>query len=188
MSSSILEVLAPEYNVLTFNDVFESAESLQDFCSDSGLLEAEIPSSFIEKLWFMLYAKYGNDPIAGADENQWKYRLLMKINAYTPTFLKKEEIQKALRALSIDDLREGYKSIFNHAINPSTTPSTDNTEELPYISDQNVNKTKKNKADAYLSLWEILRSNLWEEYISRFSSLFSKIASTGVRVVYTEDN
>ena len=187
MASSLLEVLAPEYNVPTFDEVFDSADSLQEFCADSGLLEAEISSAFIGKLWFMLYAKYGNDPIVSADINQWKYRLLMKINAYTPTFLKKEEIQKALRALDLDDLREGYKSIFNHAINPSTTPSTDNTDELPYISDQNVNKTKKNKADAYATLWEILRSNLWEEYIGKFSSLFSKVVSTSDRVIYTED-
>lgn len=188
MASSYLEVLGQEYNVPVFDEVFDSAESLVDFCSESGLLESEISTAFVEKLWFMLYARYGNDPIVGADVEQWKYRLLMKINAYTPTFLKKEEIQKALRALDIDDLREGYKNIINRAINPSTKPSTDNTEELPYISEQNVNKGKRNKADAYFALWEVLKSNLWEEYISKFSGLFSKIASTSDRVFYIEEN
>ena len=165
--SSELEMLAPEYNVLVFTDIYPSAEDFDDFYTNTGLLESEINSAFLQKLWFMLYARYGNDPIAGSDITQWQYRVLEKINAYAPTYIKKDSIQKALRALDESDMREGYKSIFNHAINPSKAPSTDNTEELPYISDQNVNKTKKNKVDGYLTLWEALKSNLLDEFISK---------------------
>jgi len=185
--SSINELLAPEYNELTFTDVFPSADDFSDFYVDTGLLESEIDSAFLKKTWYLIYGKYGNDPLAGADITQWQYRLLMKLNAYAPTFIKKDSIQKALRALDLNDLREGYKSISNHAINPSTAPSTDNTEELPYISDQNVNKTKKNKVDGYLTLWEALHTNLLEDFLSKFAPLFSKIVSTSDRVVFIED-
>lgn len=188
MGSSMLEILAPEYSVPSFAEIFPDEEDLRNFCEDSGQLESEIRSSDLTRLWYMLYARYGNDPISGSDIEQWKYRLLFCINAYTPAFLKKDEIQKKLRALSLDELREGYKSIFNRAINPSKAPSTDNTEELPYISDQNVNKTKKNKADAYATLWDLLRTDVWDDYLSRFSKLFSKIVSTSDRVIYIEDN
>lgn len=178
------EYLIPEYSVPKFMDVFDSAQAFSDFYTGTGQLEAEVTAAFLQKLWYMLYAKYGEDPIVGEDITQWKYKVLMKINGYAPTYIKKDSIQKALRALDLEDLREGYKSIFNRAINPSTLPSTNNTEELPYISDQNVNKTKKNKADAYSTLWEILRSNLLEEFLGKFAPLFSKVVGTTDRIVY----
>ena len=186
--SSELELLAPEYNVPVFTDIFPSADDFVSFYRDTGLLETEITDAFLNRTWFYIYARYGNDPIAGADINQWMYRLLEKLNAYAPTYIKKDDIQKKLRALSDDDIREGYKTIFNHAINPSKAPSTDNTNELPYISDQNVNKTRKNKTDAYLTLWDALRSNLLEEFIGRFKPLFSKIVATTDRLIYFGEN
>ena len=182
------EFLAPEYELPVFTDVFMSPESFSNFYVATGQLETEVNATFLQKLWYMLYARYGNNPIVGEDITQWQYALLFKINSYAPAFIKKDAIQKALRALDITDLREGYKSIFNHAINPSKAPSTDNTEELPYISDQNVNKTKKNKADAYATLWDLLRTDVWEQFISKFSSLFSKVATTTDRIVYIGDN
>lgn len=186
--SSELELLAPEYNVPTFTDIFPSADDFVSFCSGTGILESEITNTFLNKTWYNLYARYANDPIVGADINQWKYNLILKLNAYAPTYIKKDEIQKKLRALQDADLREGYKTVNNHAINPSKAPSTDNTEELPYISDQVVNKSKKNKTDAYLTLWEALRTNLLEDFISKFKPLFSKIVATTDRVIYYGDN
>lgn len=182
------EFIAPEYAVPVFTQVFESADDFSDFYTATGQLESEVNATFLKKLWYMLYAKYGNNPIAFEDITQWQYDLLFKINAYAPAFIKKDSIQKALRALDIDDLREGYKSIYNHAINPSKAPSTDNTEELPYISDQNVNKTKKNKADAYATLWEILRTEVWEQFIKKFAPLFSKVVTTTERVIYIDED
>ena len=186
-ASSYLGSLAPEYNQPTFSDIFHTDDEFYSFCADTGILSNEITEAFLKKLWYMLYAYYGNSPIASSDENRWKAKLVVTIEAYAPTYIKKDEIQKALRALDITDLREGYKSIFNKAINPSASPTTDSTEELPYINEQNVNKTKKNKADAYATLWDILRSNLIEDFIKKFSKLFSKIASGGNIIVYEED-
>lgn len=189
MANNYLGVLAPETNEPTFSDIFHDADSFYDYCSDSGILDSIITEEFLKKLWIMLYAYYGNSPIASVDENRWKAKLVVTIEEYAPTYIKKAEIQKALRALDIEDLREGYKSIFNRAVNPSAEPSTDNTEELPYINEQNVNKTRKNKADAYLTLWDALKSNILEDFLKKFSKLFSKIASTGNIIVFeTEED
>ena len=185
--SSFLGALAPEYNNPTFSDIFHDDDSFYDYCHDTGILDATITEAFLRKLWFMLYSYYGNSPIAGSDENRWKAKLVVTIEAYAPTYIKKQEIQAGLRALDLDDLREGYKSIFNRAINPSAEPSTDNTEELPYINEQNVNKTKKNKADAYATLWDILKTNLLEDFLKKFSKLFSKVASNGNIIIYSTE-
>ena len=185
--SSYLGMLAPEYNNYTFSDIFHDDQSFYDYLSGTGILDATITEAFLKRLWFMLYSYYGNSPIAGSDENRWKTKLATTVEAYAPTYIKKDEIQKALRALDLDDLREGYKSIFNRAINPSAEPTTDNTEELPYLNEQNVNKTKKNKADAYATLWDILKTNLLEDFLKKFSKLFSKVATEGNTIIYESE-
>lgn len=187
MSSDYLGVMAPETNEPTFSDVFKSEDSFYEFCASTEILDETITEAFLKKLWYMLYAYYGNAPIASMDENRWKAKLVVTIEAYAPTYIKKDDIQKKLRALDLEDLREGYKSLFNRAINPSAEPSTDNTNELPYINEQNVNKTRKNKADAYATLIDLLKSNLLEDFIKKFSKLFSKIASTGNIIVYRQE-
>ena len=186
-NSDYLYAMAPEYNEPSFSEVFPTEDSFYEFCHDSGYLSSEITEAFLRKLWYSLYAYYGNSPIASSDEYRWKAKLVVTIEAYAPTYIKKDEIQKALRALDLDDIREGYKSIFNRAINPSSKPSTDNTEELQYINEQNVNKTKKNKADAYATLWDLLKTNLLEDFMKKFSKLFSKVASVGNIIVYESE-
>ena len=155
--SGSLELFAPEYNHATFDQIFPDSATFVSRIRATGVITtSEITDAFLGRLFLMLYAKHGVDPIKSANPPQWVFKVALTTEAYAPAFLKREDIQKKLRALTDDDLREGYKNIFNHAMNPSTTPSTDNTNELPYITDQNVNKGKKSKVDAYASLWDIL--------------------------------
>lgn len=181
------EFIAPEYSVPTFIEIFSSASAFESYYSGISILSSEVNATFLNKLWYLIYAKYGNNPIVGEDITQWKYQLLVKINAYAPTYIKKEEIQAALRALDLDNLREGFATIMNHAINPSKAPSTDNTDELPYINAQDVNKGKRGKADAYAMLWDILRSNLLDDFLAKFAPLFSKVVSTSERIVFISE-
>lgn len=183
--SGMFELLAPEYENLTFDLVFPSAaEFTTKLRATSLITEIEITDAFLELLFGMLYAKHGTDPIVSANEPQWVYKVALTTKAEAPTYIKKADIQKNLRALTLDEMREGYKNIFNHAVNPSTKPSTENTEELPYVNDQNVNKGKKGVADAYAYLWDILNSNITEEFLRKYDKLFSKVATTTNRVVY----
>ena len=187
--SSMLEQLAPEYNRLTFADVFTSKNDFREKLRDTTIITAaEITDAFLERLYFLLYANHGNDCISMSDETQWIFNVALITEANAPTYLKKEEVQKKLRSLSDDDLREGYKSIFNHANNPSTKPSTDASDEIPYISDQSVTKAKKNKTAAYIELWESLRTDLLQDFLRKYNKIFSRLASTSDRMVYIYDN
>ena len=187
--SGMFELLAPEYENLCFDEVFHSGEEFKDKIRDTGLItELEITDAFLKLLFGMLYARHGTDPIKMSNEAQWVFKVALTTKAYAPTYLKKDDIQKKLRALDLDELREGYKNVFNHAVNPSTKPSTENTDELPYINDQNVNKGKRGKADAYAYLWDILDANLTEEFLRKYDKLFSIVASTTNRVVYSGAN
>ena len=183
--SGMFELFAPEYENLTFDLVFPSAaDFITNLRATSLLTETEITDTFLTQLFYMLYAKHGTDPIKSANEDQWIYKVALVTKSYAPTFIKKQSIQAALRALDLEELREGYKNIFNRAVNPSTTPSTDASEEIPFINDQNVNKGKRSKADAYAYLWDILKSNITEEFLRNYDKLFSMVATTTNRVVY----
>lgn len=183
--SGSLELYAPEYNHATYDDIFPDSASFVSKLRATGILTAsEITDAFLGRLFVMLYAKHGTDPIKSSNTNQWVFKVALTTESYAPAFLKREDIQKKLRALSDDDMREGFKNIYNRALNPSTTPSTDNTNELPYITQQDVNKGKKSKIDAYASLWDMLRTDVIEEFLKKYDKLFSSVATTTNRVVY----
>lgn len=100
----------------------------------------------------MLYARYGNNPIANRDTHQFKFKIFSIIYQYGPTWEKRLAIQEDLRGLSGDDLLKGTKAIYNSALNPSTAPSTGSLDELTYINSQNTTNYKKSKMDAYAQL------------------------------------
>lgn len=64
----------------------------------------------------MLYARYGNNPIANYDETQFKYKVFSVIFQYGPTWEKRLSVQETLRGMQIADLldngsiNELYKS------------------------------------------------------------------------------
>ena len=183
--SGSMELFAPEYMHATYDSIFPDSATFISRIRATGLItDILITDAFLGRLFLMLYAKHGTDAIKSSNPPQWVFKVALTTESFAPAFLKREDIQKKLRALSDDDMREGYKNIFNHAINPSTTPSTDSTNELPYISDQNVNKGKKSKIDAYASLWDILRTDVVEEFLKHYDKLFSAVATTTNRVVY----
>ena len=122
----------------------------------------------------MLYARYGNSPISNTDENQAKFKLFGVIWQYGPSWEKKLEIQANLRGLTEAELREGALSIYNHAFNPSTEPSTQELEELTHINDQNVTNNKKAKMEAYSILWANLHVDSTDEYMNKFKNCFSR--------------
>ena len=98
-------------------------------------------------------------------------------------------------------------TINNHAYNPSTAPSTQSTSELDYIDQQNVakgsdtrtisgtdNKTTgqvvtKSKMDAYAQLWDLVATDVTNDYISKFRKCFKQFVSPERNMVYvTEEN
>ncbi len=161
--------LVPQYNTKLFTDIYET---VNDFCYDYQ--HVGIPTTIsvdnAMTLYYLLYAKYGNSPIANFDETQFKYKLFSIVFMYGPTWEKKLDIQATLRGLTEDQIKTGtaraisntgtvgttgsntyndLKStdsgadIHNHAYNPATDPATTDTLELNYINEQHVDKFGK---------------------------------------------
>ena len=173
------------YRTTTFQEIWDSAAKFVAEYKANGI-KTTITDDNCTTLYYLLYAKYVNNPIASSDENRFKYAVWATIFKYGPTWEKRLEIQDKLRALSEDDLLRSGKSIFNHAYNPSTEPSTGSLEELPGINEQNTNQYVKSKIDAYGSLMELLRTDVTEQFLGEFRKLF-KICLVENPLLYVTD-
>ena len=187
------EVLfAPKYNKLTYAQVWPSQEAfLKDYSELGGNLampNAPVSENALKTLYFLLYARYGNNPIVNNDVNQWKFKIFSIIFSYAPAWERKVQIQKTLMELAEADLVVGAKQIYNHALNPSTAPKTTDLDELTYINDQNVAIHKKAKMEAYGILWELIHTNHTEEFLTRFKDCFSKFVGIIPVPFYIEDS
>ena len=183
--------LRPEYSTKTFAQVYSSFE---DFKADydalitlvSGgvqpLTEANARATF-----YLLFARYGNNPIVNFDVTQFKMKLMAVIATYGPVWEKKKAIQKSLRELSEADLLQGAKQIYNHAFNPSTEPTTQELEELTHINDQNVTNNKKAKMEAYSILWANLHVDATDEYLNKFKNCFSRFVGDQCPILFAVD-
>lgn len=139
----------------------------------------------------------------------WEKRLAMQSDIRG---LSLQEIQAGTRT---DWTSEGEQSqsnsgsdttINNHAYNPGTAPATTTTNELDYIDQQNVAKgsdtrtisgtdskttgqtVTKSKMDAYAQLWELVATDVTNDYISKFKKCFKQFVAPERTWVYiTED-
>ena len=182
MKMSNIEML-PQYSTVKFTDVWESAA---DFCytyQNIGIPKI-IKVENAQTLYYLLYAKYGNSPIANRDVEQFKYKIFSIVYQYGPTWEKKLDIQAKLRAISDDDLLKGAKAIYNSAMNPSTAPATQTLDELPYINGQNTTNYKKSKMDAYGQLWELLNTDVTGQFLTKFKDCFKKFVRPEMPLVY----
>ena len=180
--------LRPEYSTKTFSQVYSSYE---DFKSDydqfitlvSGGVQPLTPAN-IKATFYLLFARYGNNPIVNFDVTQFKMKLMSVIATYGPVWEKKKAIQKSLRDLTEDDLLQGAKQIYNHAYNPSTEPTTQELEELTHINDQNVTNNKKAKMEAYSILWANLHVDATDEYLNKFKNCFSRFVGDQCPILF----
>lgn len=166
------------YSTKSFSDIYGSVDT---FVSDYGTLglPKTISDDNYKVLYYLLFAKYGNSPIANWDETQFKIKLQSIIWQYGPTWETKLDIQDKLRNLDEDDLLKGTAAIYNHAMNPGELNSetiADDITQLKYIDNQNTTNYKKSKMDAYTQLWEVLVTDVTESFINRFKNLFQIVA------------
>ena len=96
----------PKYNTKTFCDVWDELAKFKDDFEGSPF-DGAISSDGEELLYYLLYGKYGNNPIANLDENQFKYKVFSIIFEYGPTWEKRLDIQKTLRNMSLQDILAG---------------------------------------------------------------------------------
>ena len=174
------------YRQKKFTDVYDSVEKFLADYNGVGL-PTTISQGSAQTLYYLLYGRYGNDVIASSDINRFKYRLFGIIFQYGPTWEKRLEIQEKLRGLSEDEILTGNRQIYNNAQNPSTDPSTDTTDELQYINEQNVTKNRRGKLDAYAMLMELLRSDVTNELLTKFKTLFLTVIEPEEPLYYVSE-
>lgn len=168
-----------------FTDVWHSAEEMINDYKASGLYLEEISDTQLATIFYLTYSRYGNSAILLNDTNRFKYSYFSKIFQYAPTWIKRLDVQKQLRALSIDELREGDMSVYNEASNPAIDPSTDAFAPLPFINGQRANKYKRGKLDTYANLMVLLEADVTEQFITKFGKLFNPFIDPQEPLYYT---
>lgn len=177
--------MIPMYNTKRFTDIWDDVDEFKDDYKESPLYDAvtnngvttynnSLTDANISKLFYLLYARYGNNPIANFDEEQFKFKVYSIIFQYGPTWQKQLEIQNTLRNMSDADIQSGQLAIYNQAFHDATAPSTQTTEELQYINNQNTSRMKKGKLNAYNDLLLLLKTDVTKQFIDRFQNLFKK--------------
>ena len=173
-------------NSLKFREVYNNVDDFYTDYTTMGI-PTTITQTNLNTLFYLLYAKYGNSHFANRDLVQSKLKIFSTIFKYGPTWEKKLAIQKALRDLDLADLQEGSKQITNHANNPNTAPSTTALDELEYIDEQHAVNYKKNKVDAYATLWNMLATDVTEDFLSRFNKIFTFVTLEEDVYLYEEE-
>ena len=183
--------LRPEYSTKTFAQVYPSYEKFkEDYDALITLVSGGVlplTNANAQATFYLLFARYGNNPIVNFDITQFKMKLMSVIATYGPVWEKKKAIQKSLRDLSEAELLQGAKQIYNHAFNPSTEPSTQELEELTHINDQNVSNNKKAKMEAYSILWANLHVDATDEYLNKFKNCFSRFVGDQCPILFAVD-
>lgn len=182
------------YRTKKFGDVWST---VNDFLADyqtSGIpmtIPADIANNGADKgslynLYFLLYARYGNDVIASSDLQRFKMNFFAIIWQYGPNWAKNLEIQSKLRKLTDDEITQGSVQIYNQADNPSTDPSTDTSEYLQYIKTQNTSINKKGKLEGYALLDSLLKRDVTQEFLNRFKPLFKTVVEPEELLLYED--
>lgn len=170
----------------TFGEAYNSADDFYTDYTNFGI-PTTITEANCKTLFYLLYAKFAASHFANKNEVQAKMKIFATIFKYGPAWEKRLEIQKELQLLDLDELREGSKQITNHAANPNTAPSTTALEELEYIDEQHAVNYKKNKVDAYASLWNMIATDVTEEFLSRFNKIFEITTIEENQYLYEEE-
>ena len=170
----------------TFGEAYNNADDFYADYTNYGI-PTTISETNCKTLFYLLYAKYASSHFANKNEVQAKLKIFSTIFKYGPAWEKRLEIQNELQSLDLDELREGSKQITNHAANPNTAPSTTALEELEYIDEQTGINYKKNKVDAYASLWNMIATDVTEEFLNKFNKIFEMVTIEEKTYLYEEE-
>lgn len=176
-----------KYDSPIFTEVWDN---VVDFLTDykNNGVPAKISDEKATTLFYLLYSRYGNSTIAFTDVEQFKYNVFSIIFMYGPTWEERLSLQESIRNLTEDEIIQGGKAIYNSALNPGTEPSTGDLEELNFINSQNTTNYKKSKMEAIALKWDLIATDVTNEFLTRFKTLFRKILDpmNGVQFITEE--
>ena len=125
--------MIPQYDTKIFTDIWNRVtEFLYDY-QHVGI-PTTISTTNATTLYYLLYARYANNPIANYDEEQFKYKVFSIIFQYGPTWEKRLSIQQTLRGLQLSDLIDdgSFSELFGHqgANSNTKTDSSNSTRTI----------------------------------------------------------
>ena len=220
--------MKPMYDTNLFCEIWDSSESfLADYNNTGTEFTNQVPVTISQQnalmTYLLLFSRYGNNPIANYDVTQFKNKIFTTIWQYGPAWEKRLKMQEDIRGLTLEEITTGTKTgwtsdgsqsqtntgsdttINNHAYNPSTAPSTQSTNELDYIDQQQVAKgsntstisgsdnknteqtVTRSKMDAYAQLWDLVATDVTNAYISKFKNCFKQFISPERNMVYVTE-
>lgn len=172
------------FQTKTFQEVWDNADDFVAFYKDNGGIPVTIaPDTTAKILYYLLYSRYGNDPIASSDVNRFKWQVMSTIFKYGPTWEKRLEIQEELRDLTLEELQSGTLAVTNNALNPGNKLSKDD-ELIKNVNQQSRTNYKKGKVEAYAQLAALLETDVTESFLAKFKPLFIKVAMPGIDLWY----
>lgn len=177
--------MIPNYSTSLFTEIWDDEEDFLTSYEASPL--KSIANDKAKIVYWLLYARHGNDPISNMDVFQWKQRVFSTIYQYGPNWVKELSIQETLRGLTDDQIRSGALSILNHAFNPETAPETTSETVLTYINEQNTSQVKKSILDGYMQLTALLKRDVTNEFLSKFDKLFKTFVYPEHTAIYVSD-
>ena len=221
--------MKPMYDTNLFCEIWDSSDKfLADYNNTGTEFTNQVPTTISQEnalmTYLLLFSRYGNNPIANYDVTQFKNKIFTIIWQYGPAWEKRLSMQEDIRNLTLQEITQGTKTdwssegtqsqnnsgtdttINNHAYNPSTAPTTQSTNELDYIDQQQVAKGSntstisgtdskttgqvitKSKMDAYAQLWDLVATDVTNGYIAKFKNCFKQFVAPERRMIYvTED-
>lgn len=167
------------FNTMTFNEVFPTKDifvaeynisPFKQAIGDKLDVETDIPL-----IYYLLYARYAENPIANGSINIFKNNVFSIIYQHGANWKKEMEVQDKLRSLDNDQIMQGAKTIYNSAFNDAGAPSTDTMYETPFINEQNVSKSVKSIVSAYGEYLTLIGTNITDVFLNKFKNLFKKV-------------
>lgn len=169
---------------IKFKKFFDDADDFKTSYKASAFYTNEISDANINLIYGMLMARYANEAIASDSPQQFADKLFLTIFQYAPAWLKELDIQKKIRALTLDELQAGSITVINNALNPEQSPSTNAFDPLSYINAQNASMTKKSEADAYALQMDLMTRDVTEPFLNRFKKLFMVVVEPELPMFY----
>ena len=182
--SMMMANLYGTYRNMRFSEIFPDEQSFTNEFKATPLNNGQV--SNVEIIYYLLYAEYANNPIANADINQFKYRVWATIFMYAPTWEKRLDIQRKIRALTEAEIQLGARTVSNHAMNDGGTPSTTALEGLDYINDQNVTTSQRSPLEGYAILMSMLEKDVTREFLNKFKPLFLAFVQPELPLLYAD--
>lgn len=179
--------MIPQYDTKLFTEVWEEVNDFVYDYQHNGIPVTITPEN-AGVLYWLLSARYANNPIANWDDYQFKLKVFAIIFQYGPTWEKRLQIQSTLRNLTDADLEKGTEAIHNHALNPSTAPANDAYTALNYMNEQNASVYKKSKMDRYGQLWDLLATDVTGDFLNKFQKCFKQFVRPEKTWIYVTDD